>query len=79
MSHTYHTTGRRYLKRSCQVKKTAEELPIRPAAFYDKNEATLYHGYVRAIDRVKKSVLLENGDVLSYDKLVLCTGARYAK
>jgi 3-phenylpropionate/trans-cinnamate dioxygenase ferredoxin reductase subunit len=59
--------------------KTAEELPIRPAAFYDKNEATLYHGYVRAIDRVKKSVLLENGDVLSYDKLVLCTGARVRK
>lgn len=59
--------------------KTADTLAIRPAAFYEKQNAEFMLGHVDAIDRDAKTLQLRNGETLSYDKLALCTGARVRK
>ena len=53
-----------------------DELLIRPAAFYQKNQIEFRHGRVVAIDRAARSVTLQDGSTLAYDQLALCTGAR---
>jgi 3-phenylpropionate/trans-cinnamate dioxygenase ferredoxin reductase subunit len=59
--------------------KTEEDLPIRPAAFYEKNAAEFRQGFVTKINRDEHTLTLENGDTLAYDKLVLSTGSRVRK
>lgn len=56
--------------------KTTESLSIRPAAFYEKNYIQFLHGRVTRIDRDSKTLTLNSGDILNYDKLALCMGAR---
>jgi 3-phenylpropionate/trans-cinnamate dioxygenase ferredoxin reductase subunit len=56
---------------------TRESLLIRSAAAYDKLQVECWIGtQVLDIDRVKKSVLLSDGRVQPYTKLVLATGGR---
>ena len=52
-------------------------LLLRPAGFYEKSGITLRLS-VRAtqIDRQGKAVVLESGERLAYDKLIIATGAR---
>ena len=54
-----------------------DELQLRPPSFYAENEIAVRLG-VRAtrIDRQAKRVFLQDGEVLSYDALILATGAR---
>ncbi|MFP3976490.1 NAD(P)/FAD-dependent oxidoreductase [Marinobacter sp. KMM 10035] len=67
--------------------KTAESLPIRPAAFYQKNDIQFRQGRVTAIKRDQQTLTLVGGDgerdgeseQLNYDQLALCTGARVRK
>lgn len=57
--------------------KTLDEILIRPAESYEKLDVTLKLGTrVGAIDPGDKTVLTDDGETLSYDKLVLTTGAR---
>lgn len=56
--------------------KTCDELSIRPQAFYDKNEIRFLNGHVSSINRVDQTLTLVNKEVLHYDKLAICTGAR---
>lgn len=57
--------------------KTLEQLHIRPLAAYDKIDAEFKLGLrVETIDRENKTVQLDNGEQLSYEKLALCTGSR---
>lgn len=51
--------------------------PIRNL-FRDRAEVTTLLGTVIDVDTARKSVFLENGDEVSYDMLVLATGARHA-
>ena len=53
-----------------------DELLIRPAAFYQKNQIEFRHGRVMAINRAARSVTLQDGSLVAYDQLALCTGAR---
>lgn len=56
---------------------TATQLSLRAEAFYQRlNVAFLLGSRVTNIDRTAKTVLLENGEKISYHKLALCTGAR---
>ncbi len=56
---------------------TRESLLIRSAAAYDKLQVECWTGtQVLAIDRVKKNVLLGDGSLQPYTKLVLATGGR---
>ncbi|MEQ8936829.1 MAG: FAD-dependent oxidoreductase [Amphiplicatus sp.] len=52
-----------------------ERLFLRPAAFYAKERIELKTGVVSAIDRAARAVTLATGERLSYDKLLLATGA----
>ncbi|MBB6520730.1 NAD(P)/FAD-dependent oxidoreductase [Pseudoteredinibacter isoporae] len=54
-----------------------DKLLIRPSQAYEKLDVELKLGLrVQQIDRTSKQLQLSNGEQLSYDKLVLCTGAR---
>ncbi|HVL00272.1 MAG TPA: FAD-dependent oxidoreductase [Dongiaceae bacterium] len=60
--------------------KTADQLEIFRASVYEKANIELRLGTsVEKIDRANKTVLLNNGELLAYDKLGLCTGARVRK
>lgn len=52
------------------------ELAIRSPEFYTKRHIEVLDATVAAIDRPARHVVLDNGEVLPYDKLALCTGAR---
>lgn len=59
--------------------KTTEEkmLRYRPADFYEKNGVkTMLGRTVTKIDPAAKTVLLEGGETIPYDKLCICTGSR---
>jgi len=60
---------------SGDIKK--EKLPIRNEAFYEKSNVELRLGQrVESIDRVASTGLLDNGDSITYNKLILATGTR---
>ncbi|MCI2283895.1 NAD(P)/FAD-dependent oxidoreductase [Colwellia sp. MSW7] len=49
---------------------------LKPIASYEKNNITLMLGkQVSKIDSSNNNITLQNGDLLSYDKLILATGA----
>jgi 3-phenylpropionate/trans-cinnamate dioxygenase ferredoxin reductase subunit len=57
--------------------KTSEDILIRPGLAFEKADVGLRLGVtVDAIDRQSKTISLDNGDVLGYDKLCLTVGAR---
>ncbi|HKY57899.1 MAG TPA: FAD-dependent oxidoreductase [Aeromicrobium sp.] len=57
-------------------KSALDDLAIRNAEFYAKQEIQLLNATVDAIDRSTRHLALRTGEALSYDKLALCTGAR---
>jgi 3-phenylpropionate/trans-cinnamate dioxygenase ferredoxin reductase subunit len=57
-------------------KNTLEQLAIRSAAFYTKQEIKVLDDTVQAVDRTNARVTLGSGGSLAYDRLALCTGAR---
>jgi len=51
-------------------------LPVRPEAWFEENEITLLRGAeVTGIDTANKSVTLDSGPALAFDKLILACGA----
>ena len=56
--------------------QSIDDLLIRPAAFYEKNNIQFYHGRVLSINRQQQKLLLADGSEQPYDKLALCLGAR---
>lgn len=59
--------------------KSIEDLLIRPATFYEKNNIQFVNGHVTEIDRQAQVLSLADGSQINYDKLALCTGARVRK
>lgn len=57
--------------------KAIEDILLRPASVYENANVTMKLGTrIETIDREERTVLTEEGETLSYDKLVLATGAR---
>ena len=57
--------------------KAIDDILLRPASVYENANITLKLGTrIDAIDREAKTICTEGGDSLSYDKLILATGAR---
>jgi 3-phenylpropionate/trans-cinnamate dioxygenase ferredoxin reductase component len=55
-----------------------DDLWLRPAEFYDKQEIDLVYGdAVTALDRGRRRLRLASGSEISWDHLVLATGARF--
>lgn len=60
--------------------KTPDQIEIFKAAVYEKAQVELRLGVsVEKIDRTNRTVLLNSGESIPYDKLALCTGARVRK
>ena len=58
-------------------KQTVEELQLKPEGFYAQKQIDLVTGRrATRIDREARSVLMDNGDSLPYDHLIIATGAR---
>jgi len=58
-------------------KKAIEDILIRPAETYETADIKMRLGQrVGSIDRNKRTIITDKGDELTYDKLVLATGAR---
>ncbi len=56
---------------------TIEQVTLHPAEFYETNGVEMKLGCrVNAIDRTARTVSLENGETIAYDKLALTTGTR---
>lgn len=58
--------------------KTLEDIMIFDRAWYKKNDIKLYAGRrkeVDKIDRIHKQVITKDGEVTSYDRLVIATGS----
>ena len=57
--------------------KTIEDILLRPPSVYENANVTMKLGTrVETIDREAKTILTDDGEKLSYDKLILTTGAR---
>ena len=60
--------------------KAPEQIWLRPEAMYEKQDITLLLGTtVASLDPENHSVILSDGNQLSYEKLAICTGARPIK
>ncbi len=60
--------------------KHIDDIMIRPPAFYEKARVHFTLGVrVDAIDRAKHRILLDDGEAMPYQKLVLTTGSRVRK
>lgn len=57
-------------------RSTLEQLAIRKADFYAKQQIQLVDGRVESIESADRRVTLANGESLPYRKLALCTGSR---
>lgn len=55
---------------------TLADLLVRKPEFYEKEQVTFRQARVTAISRDTRTVELDDGQTLAYDKLVLCLGAR---
>lgn len=74
----YHVYGRPLISYMLLGKTTEEKmLQYRPADFYEKNGVTTLLGRKAVkIDAAAKTVVLEDGASVPYDKLCICTGSR---
>lgn len=60
--------------------KDLDAMRLRPEKIYQSNSIELKTGCrVDSVDSKCKTVLLDNGETLAYDKLALCTGAQVRK
>jgi len=57
------------------LRAEADDVLLQPASFYDENDITVQLGSgVTTLDTAAKTVSLANGDVVSYDELIIATG-----
>lgn len=57
-------------------KASAADLLFRPERFYEDHAIRRVHARVEQIDRSKQYLVLQSGDILPYEHLVLATGSR---
>ena len=69
------TYGRPLISYFLAGKLSLERLALRPPAFYEKNNVRQVLGVrVRKLDTANRKVMLDTGEELAYDKLLLATG-----
>lgn len=72
----YPTYSRPLISYLLLGKTTEEKMKYRPADFYEKNQVELLlRTHAEKIDPTAKTVLLEDGRLLSYDKLLIAAGS----
>ena len=76
-SEKHHVYGRPLISYLLWGKTTLEKMKYRPNSFYDDNKVEVLLGVTAlSIDKKNKKVLLDNGNKLAYDKLLIATGSR---
>ena len=75
-SEPYHTYSRPLISYLLWVKTDEQRMKYRPDSFYKDNNVNAMLGKtVVKIDAEKKTVTLDSGEVISYDKLMYATGS----
>lgn len=73
----YHTYSRPLISYWLKESVTEENMRYRNEDFYEKNDVdTLFETRVTKINADKKTVTIENGNEISYDKLMVATGSK---
>lgn len=73
----YHTYSRPLISYWLKEQVTEENMRYRGEDFYEKNDVdTLFETRVTKINPDKKIVTIENGNEISYDKLMVATGSK---
>ncbi len=73
----YHTYSRPLISYLLMGATTEERMNYRPSDFYKKNKCTLLKGRTaEKIDAAAKTVVLDGGETLAYDKLLVAAGSR---
>lgn len=73
----YHTYSRPLISYWLKGAVTEENMRYRDEDFYEKNDVdTLFETRVTKINADKKTVTIENGNEISYDKLMVATGSK---
>ena len=72
----YHTYSRPLISYLIYGKTDEQRMKYRPDSFYDDNKVNAILGKeVVKIDKDKKAVALNDGEEISYDKLLVATGS----
>ena len=67
-------------KKFLQDAASPDELPLRPTSFYEGHAIQLLTGKkVSQLNADSKTIRLEDGDTLSYDQVLVCTGSKPKK
>jgi len=73
----YHVYSRPLISYYLADTVTEEKMAYRDKDFYQKNNVKTILGVkATSIDENKKTVILENGDLVKYDKLLIATGGK---
>ncbi len=73
----YHTYSRPLISYWLKGAVTEENMRYRDEDFYEKNDVdTLFETRVTKINADRKTVTIENGNEISYDKLMVATGSK---
>lgn len=73
----YHTYSRPLISYWLKESVTEENMRYRDGDFYEKNDVdTLFETRVTKINADKKTVTIENGNEISYDKLMVAAGSK---
>ena len=73
----YHTYSRPLISYWLKGAVTKENMRYRDEDFYEKNDVdTLFGTRVTKINPAAKTVTIENGNEISYDKLMIATGSK---
>ncbi len=73
----YHTYSRPLISYWLKEQVTKENMRYRGEDFYEKNDVdTLFETRVTKINPDRKTVTIENGNEISYDKLMVATGSK---
>ena len=74
---SYHTYSRPLISYWLLGKVTEENMRYRNTDFYEKNNVdTLFSTKVTSIDANSKEITIDNGNRISYDKLMVATGSK---
>jgi NAD(P)H-nitrite reductase large subunit len=72
-----HTYSRPLISYLLEGKTDIDRMKYRPADFYERNNVQTFFGCtVTAVDAVARAVVLDNGEHIGYDKLLLAAGSR---
>lgn len=72
----YHTYSRPLISYFMRGKTDEEKMKYRNSQFYQENNCTFHFGKAVAVNAEKKTIVLDDGQSVFYDKLLIATGSR---